>query len=362
MGSAEGAMSPAIPTAQPHVSVRVLYPFAAALREEGVDLDSVLAAAQIPRTTYDNPDLRIPVIAARRFHAAAGARSRDRALGLAAARHFAVAQFQIIEYFAATSTHLGAALDTLVKSERVLSDVNAIRVEPRAEGVLLRVEPLTAGWHRCWIEFAVGAIYLAGRRIVGAAAPPHAIPWFAYPSSAYTAEYDRFFGTSSRFDAPASGLLIPFAVLQQRLETMDTRLHDALELQLKDWALRVKPGPSFLERARMLLRKSLPEGDSCIDTIATNLHMSRSTLRRRLAQEGVTHRSLLTEVRRDLALRYLQQRDLSIKEVAYLVGYHPAAFNKAFRKWTGVTPVESRARMQSDGNGTSRAPDGKSMF
>ena len=165
MGRAEGAMNPAIRTMQPHVSVRVLYPFAAALRHEGVDLDLVLAAAQIQRATYSEQDSRIPFTSARRFYFAAAAASRDFALGLAAARHFALAMFQVLEYLAASCTHLEAALDTLVKNERVLSDANAIDIERRSEGILVRVEPLTAGWHHCWVEFAVGAIYLAGRRI-----------------------------------------------------------------------------------------------------------------------------------------------------------------------------------------------------
>jgi AraC-like DNA-binding protein len=75
--------------------------------------------------------------------------------------------------------------------------------------------------------------------------------------------------------------------------------------------------------------------------------MSRSTLRRRLREQGTTLRALLQEVRQDHALRYLRQQDVSIDEIAYLVGYDDStAFHKAFRKWTGATPAELRARMR----------------
>jgi AraC-like DNA-binding protein len=338
-------MIPAMRTTQPHVSVRVLYPFAAALRHEGVDLDLVLAAAQLRRATYFDQNSRIPFTSARRFYFAAAAASRDFALGLAAARHFALAKFQVLEYLAASSTHLQAALDTLVKNERVLSDANAIHIEARSEGVLVRVEPLAAGWHHCWVEFAVGAMYLAGRRIPRAptAATWRAIPWFAYAAPAYATEYEVFFETRVRFNAPASGLLIPSAALHERLESADTRLHEVLDGHSKDLAMQAMSKPSLVERAQALLRTSLPDGDPGMDAIATRLHMSPSTLRRRLRQEGVTHRWLLQEVRRDLAFIYLQRQDVSIDEIAYLVGYDdPTAFHKAFKRWTGHTPMEHR--------------------
>jgi AraC-like DNA-binding protein len=356
MGRAEGAMNSAIRTMQPHVSVRVLYPFAAALRHEGVDLDLVLAAAQIHRATYFDQDSLIPFTSARRFYFAASAASRDFALGLAAALHFAMAKFQVLEYLAASSTHLEAALDTLVNNERVLSDANAIHIDRRSEGILVRVEPLTAGWHHCWVEFAVGAIYLAGRRIPRdpAAATWRPIPWFVYAAPAYATEYEVFFGTRVRFNAPASGLLIPSAALQERLQSADTRLREVLDVHSKDLAIRGTSKPSLVERAQALVRKSLPNGDPGMDAIATRLHMSPSTLRRRLRQEGVTHRWLLREVRRDLAFVYLQRQDVSIDEVAYLVGYDdPTTFYKAFKRWTGSTPAEHRSRMLPAGEDAS---------
>ena len=149
MASTGEAKTRAIPAPEPHVSVRVLYPFAAALRDEGADLDAVLAAARIPRESYCNPDLRVPVSVAGQFHFCAAAASRDPALGLAAARHFGLARFQILEYSAATRTDVEAALDTLVNNEGVLSDLHAIHLEPRSEGLLVRVKPPTDRLNRC---------------------------------------------------------------------------------------------------------------------------------------------------------------------------------------------------------------------
>jgi AraC-like DNA-binding protein len=68
-------------------------------------------------------------------------------------------------------------------------------------------------------------------------------------------------------------------------------------------------------------------------------------LQRKLAEEGLAFEDLVDEMRRDLALRYLADPKIAVAEVAYLLGYsEPSPFNRAFKRWTGVTPSEARRR------------------
>ncbi len=79
------------------------------------------------------------------------------------------------------------------------------------------------------------------------------------------------------------------------------------------------------------------------ETAAASLHMSSRALRRGLRREGASFRVLLQQVRRQLACRYLEQRELTVDEVARLLGYAEApAFSRAFKKWTGVSPSKFR--------------------
>jgi|SRR5579872_5759169 len=342
-----GPETPAMPTRSEQVSVRLLYPFAAALRDEGVELEPLLAAAEIARPIYDNEDSRIPHTTARRFHYAAAQRSRNPALGLAAARHYALAQFQALEYLVACTSHLGAAIRELVDQEIVLSDFRALCLESRTEGLLLRVQPATPGAHRCWFEFVMGALYLAGRRVRGV--PPDAqergFAWFAYARPDRATDYDAFFHGRVRFEAPAHGLLIPSPALHARLEGANTRLRELLRMHLENSRRQVSFASSFLHRVKALIAEALPDGDPGVNAIAAKLHMSRSTLRRRLSMEGMTYRGVLREVRESVAVQNLRRSDLSMGEVAYLVGYDGStSFHKAFKQWTGSTPAEYRAR------------------
>jgi AraC-like DNA-binding protein len=76
--------------------------------------------------------------------------------------------------------------------------------------------------------------------------------------------------------------------------------------------------------------------------------MSVATLRRRLEAEETTHSEILDRVRSDLAMLYLSESRLSVREIAFLLGYSQSrAFHNAFRRWTdGATPVDYRTKHQ----------------
>jgi AraC-like DNA-binding protein len=87
----------------------------------------------------------------------------------------------------------------------------------------------------------------------------------------------------------------------------------------------------------------LPHGKPQARVVAQKLNISSRTLARRLAAEGLSFASVLEEMRRELALRYLEDAKLSISQVAWLLGFQEAgAFTHAFRRWTGQTPSEVR--------------------
>jgi AraC-like DNA-binding protein len=68
-------------------------------------------------------------------------------------------------------------------------------------------------------------------------------------------------------------------------------------------------------------------------------------LYRRLKAEGVTFEKVLDALRHQLALHYLSGQKVSVNETAYLVGFSdPAAFSRAFKRWTGMRPREMRLR------------------
>jgi AraC-like DNA-binding protein len=102
-------------------------------------------------------------------------------------------------------------------------------------------------------------------------------------------------------------------------------------------------GGAMSTRVRRMLVENLGQSVLTLDGVATALAVSRRTLTRRLADERASFRNILDEVRSDFARALLQDRTLSIADIAFFLQYsEPAAFHRSFRRWTGRTPQAFR--------------------
>src|SRR5262249_12533101 len=101
------------------------------------------------------------------------------------------------------------------------------------------------------------------------------------------------------------------------------------------------------------LAGKLGEGQPTVEQIAPRLHMSPRTLHRRLEEEGTSFRQVLTEVRRERAMRPLTRRQPAISGIAFLLVFSDARrFHRAFKRWTGHAPLSYREVVFSNNKGS----------
>ena len=166
---------------------------------------------------------------------------------------------------------------------------------------------------------------------------------FTYAEPGYRAEYDRIFDSPLVFGSNRNALLIEEDFLSVRLPASNPYLAQVLSKHADALLKRLENSKTIRGRVESLLIPSLHTEPMGMRTIAGKMGLSRQTLSRRLKAEGVTFEKVLDELRRGMALHYLREEKVSVNEAAYLLGFsEPAAFSRAFKRWTGDSPRTAR--------------------
>jgi AraC-like DNA-binding protein len=105
---------------------------------------------------------------------------------------------------------------------------------------------------------------------------------------------------------------------------------------------------SLLDRVRTAIRARLGQGSLSLDEIADEVHLPMAVLMREFSTHGISFKFLVEDVRRDLAVSYMKQRQLPLSEIALLLCYSElSAFSRAFRRWTGRSPRAFRSAISA---------------
>lgn len=124
-----------------------------------------------------------------------------------------------------------------------------------------------------------------------------------------------------------------------RLVSENVPLWAAMEADLMALVAVADKSIPLVDRVRSCLIEAISDGDPSIAFVCERLGKSRSSLLRDLQANGQTFQGLLEDTRKTLALRYLRNSSMPVKQVANLLAYRdPNAFYRAFKSWTGLTP------------------------
>jgi AraC-like DNA-binding protein len=155
----------------------------------------------------------------------------------------------------------------------------------------------------------------------------------------YRAEYDRIFRAPTEFDSDKNAVLIDEAWLDRRIALQPRYVFGILSEHAEQLLKSLENSKSVKGRVETLVMPILHTGAASMDTIADKMGISRWTLSRKLKAEGMTFEQVLDNLRHQLALHYLRGKKVSVNQTAYLLGFsEPAAFSRAFKRWTGRSP------------------------
>lgn len=322
--------------------------------DHGADRDQLMAAAGIVQSDLDNQDARFPLVNFQRLLHAAKDMTGNPAFALHHAMDTELEKISVVGLIVHTSKSFVDSMEQLNRYAKLMIEIDVMEgdaerfsFEPSPEGIWIvdnRPNPNSfpelseMNYGRFASEFS--------REFPND--PFMLRVEVTHPAPAYAEEYVRVFKCPVEFNAPRNAMLIG-------AHWMEVQFDEHIEYAFGVFTDRADQLLDEMARAQTLSQKIeahilpvLHRGEVSVDAVASDMGMSRQTLYRRLKEEGKTFAEIFDDLRYRLAADYLSARKITIDEAAYLVGFSEASsFVRAFRRWTGMTPAQYRAKAQN---------------
>ncbi|WP_297841770.1 AraC family transcriptional regulator [Pseudomonas sp.] len=189
-----------------------------------------------------------------------------------------------------------------------------------------------------WMIVHGVACWLAGRRI------PILAVELRCAKPDFCEDYSVMFSDNLRFDRPRTRMIFAADYLDLPIKRSAEELNRFLSRAPGNILVKYRDPDSLARRIKNQLRTLPAQRWPETEALAKAWHMSASTLRRRLADEGQTYQVLKDSVRKELAIIWLADPDISFADIAARLGFaDTSSFYKAFRKWSGSNPGHYRS-------------------
>ncbi len=313
------------------------------LEANKVDADALFRRCGLDPAVIHEPRTRypFPLICSALVEAAVITRRNN--IGLELARFYNPLDLNALGVSFLSSDTLTEAFQRLVRYESALNSNLRVSIE-ESDGCiqLISVVPGIPGNAAQIVEDARTAVLVdLCRTGLDRSLDPMEV-CFTYPEPKSTGDHFGVFRCPLKFSQPVSTISFdiadarrPFTAANRELAVSGDRI---LEGVIKDLQ-----SSGVISQVKKAIIANLPSGTPDQDDIAKQVFVSSRTLQRKLAEENTNFRTLLLEVRRELAERYIADKAMPLVEISYMLGFSDtSSFSRAFKQWTGTTPATFR--------------------
>jgi AraC-like DNA-binding protein len=330
-----------------HTDASILLKLASkAMANAGIPADQVFTQAGIALSEIANNRERTPYAAQNAFWQALERITDDPDIGLHLSEFMPVFRGQVLEYLFFSSRNFGDGLKRSLAYQRLLTDVTATRLVITPQHCYL-ADRTDSSLQRHFGECLVGGTLQFFKLVTDGQFKPQEVH-FMHVEGAAPSEYERIYGCPVTLGCAEGRLYFNREVLNHVIWQSEPgllRLHEKManeklaELQRNDLVTNVS-------RA---IGAGLESGDISLQAVAQSLGIPERRLRSQLTEAETSFNQILMDYRSRLARRLLAKTRESIEQIVYLTGFSdPSTFYRAFKRWTGETPLEYRQRKQTE--------------
>lgn len=314
----------------------------------GIDPEPLFAAEGIRVQLPIDPSTRLPYEKIDRIRAQAVELCDDEAFGIRSASVYTSSQLGALGYAWQASLTLRNAFARLERFIRVVNDKAVVIVKDVDDCMVVTLTlNIPSNCLSARDDGALATITRMCRLVYGDQFRLRAVN-FKHATPGDLQPYFEYFGCQLNFAQDENQLLIPLSIADELLAGANPELA-LLNDQVITRRLASMDRNDIVTRVQSVLMEQLPTGVVSDDSVAASLHMSVRTMHRKLAEAKQNFRSLLVEMRRNLADIYILDNSLTLTEISLLLGFsEPSSFSRAFKNWTGSAPSEIRQARASE--------------
>ena len=330
----------------PMVRAACLTNYDAVARSAGLNPVAMLLDVALSPRVLRSPDWMIPVDKVGRLLENSARQSGNESFGLCMASTRLLSNLGPVGLLIRDQETLRDALHLLVRHLTVLNGALALSVEESGAVAVIRGHLLAGGTGeptRQRVELALGVIVRAIRQVIGHDWRPLQV-CFEHSAPRDLTMHHRLLGQALRFDQDFNGIICSQADLDRRNELADPAMVRYAQQLLEATA----PGghDDMVELVRRAVVLLMPSGCCGIEQVAEHLGVAPRTVQRRLLAGGQTISGVVNHIRRELAIRYVNESRVSLTEVAALLGFQAtSSFSRWYRAQFGHSAQQARASM-----------------
>jgi len=312
------------------------------LESRGIDPSPIYQKAGISPRVINNPEARISVQSVDELWRQVISVIDDPCFSVKMAAFWHPSQIGALGYAWLASTNLRQAMNRAVRYIHVVSEDINLALSDTPAGLKLSLDlensVFTLPQHH---DIVIAIVMHMCRFNYGDNLVATEIK-LAHPEPACSEVFIDFFRTDVQFDAQQSSITISRVDAEKELSSANKQIalmHDEI---LMKYLIEIKKG-DIVNQVKSIILDNLPDGQVTDKMVASELHLSERSMQRRLKEHQTTFRFLLDNVREMVAKQYIENPMNRMSDIAFLIGFsEQSAFSRAFKKWTGKSPVEYR--------------------
>ncbi|HEY8025601.1 MAG TPA: AraC family transcriptional regulator [Burkholderiaceae bacterium] len=326
-----------------------LQPLLEAAVARGVAATDLARAAALPGGTFDSLPESFPADVYERLLEIGAELTRDDNFGLHVGERVKLGTYSVYGLILLSCSNFGQALQQTLRFESLAHDLGRSSLEIDGAQAEYRWVPNNPRAGRHLVESVFAGIRVFGNWLAGAPLPPAPVR-FSHVAPKDCSEHARIFGAPVTFAAEVNSARFDAALLSWPVPNADVGMYPVLQQHAENLLrekARAQADGGIVALVRDSIARNLAQDGAGLAHIAKDLRISSRTMQRKLQDAGLTFQQVLDRTRRDLAMEYLRRGQLSIAEIAFMLGYREqSSFNHAFKDWTGANPGAYRATLK----------------